>query len=248
MLSKRHREKRPSSGRCKPADLNTHFGRPLLSPQDELRLYDTLTSRNQLTLLVAIRTSNLEQTGPARIVTYSRDVWGRNFTLGQIRNTLTFRLRTPASGGNGVDPALYSGPVLSSNSTSLVAAVYDGRFSSLYVDGKRVAQADLGTRRPRLPKRILMWLPHSLPVREVELVGAEILLSGLFAIGIFGLVGVPRRPLVRFFVGAAAGAAIAAIIWVFAVTQPGLGTRILMECVAAGLVISASVETETMNA
>ena len=238
----------PIVGPLQATDLSTHFGRPLLSPQDELRLYDTLTSRNQLTLLVAMRTSNLEQNGPARIVTYSRDPWRRNFTLGQIRNTLTFRLRTPASGRNGVDPALYSGPVLSLNSTSLVAAVYDGRISSLYVDGKPVAEADLGIRRPRLPQRILSWLPNSLPIREIELVGAEILLSGLFAIGIFGLVGVPRRPLVRFFVGAAAGAAIAAITWVFAVSQPGLGTRILMECVAAGLVISASVETETTNA
>jgi VanZ like family/Concanavalin A-like lectin/glucanases superfamily len=238
----------PIVGPLQAVDLSTHFGRPLLSPQDELRLYDTLTTSNQLTLLVAMRTSNLEQSGPARIVTYSADAWGRNFTLGQIRNTLTFRLRTPASGGNGVDPALYSGPVLSLNSTSLVAAVYDGRFSSLYVDGKRVAQADLGTRTPRLPRRILMWLPNSVPVREIELVGAEVLLSGLFAIGIFGLVGVPRRPLIRFFLGAAAGAAIAATIWTFAVSRPGLGSRILLECVGAGLVISASVETQTTNA
>ncbi len=85
----------PIVGPLQATDLSTHFGRPLLSPQDELRLYDTLTTSNQLTLLVAMRTSNLEQTGPARIVTYSRDGWGRNFTLGQIRNTLTFRLRTP---------------------------------------------------------------------------------------------------------------------------------------------------------
>jgi VanZ like protein len=238
----------PVFGPLQAADLGTHFGRPLLSPQEKLRLYDTLTTSNQLTLLVAMRTSNMEQSGPARIVTYSGDAFGRNFTLGQIRNTLTFRLRTPASGGNGVDPALYSGPVLSPDSTSLVAAVYDGRFSSLYVDGKRVAQADLGARRPRLPRRILMRLPNSLPIREIELVGAETLLSGLFAIGIFGLVGVPRRPPVRFFVGAAAGAAIAASIWTFAVSGLGLGSRILVECVGAGLVISASVETETTNA
>lgn len=237
----------PIVGPIQATELSGRFGRPLLSRQEELRLYDTLSSRNQLTLLVSIRTSNLEQSGPARIITYSGDAWGRNFTLGQIRNTLTFRLRTPASGGNGTEPALYSGPVLSPNRTSLVAAVYDGRFSRMYVDGKCVAEADLGTKRPRLPRRVLPWLPRSLPVREIELVGAEILLSGLFAIGVFGLLGIPRRPLIRFFAGAAAGAAIAAIICAFAVSQPGLGTRIVMECVAAGLVISASVETETMN-
>jgi hypothetical protein len=34
-------------------------------------------------------------------------------------------------------------------------------------------------------------------------------------------------------------------VWVLAVTNPGLGARILMECVAAGLLIAWSVESET---
>jgi len=109
------------------------------------------------------------------------------------------------------------------------------------VDGKLVGQADLGAQKPRLPRRVIHWLPGSLPVREIELIGAEILLSGLFTIGMFALCGVPRRPLSRFLLGAVAGGAIGAIVWVFGVSNPGLGTRILLECVAAGLVISASV-------
>ncbi|HET6218286.1 MAG TPA: LamG-like jellyroll fold domain-containing protein, partial [Acidobacteriaceae bacterium] len=219
----------------------------LLSKQEELKLYDTLVSRNQLTLAVLMRTNDLEQTGPARIVTYSQNEFSRNFTLAQIRNTLTFRLRTPNSGPNGANPALYTGPVLKRNTPAFVAAVYDGRFSSLYVDGKRVARVDLGAKRPRLPRRILSWFPGSLPIPEIELGGAEILLSGLFAIGIFALCGIPRRPLIRFFAGALAGAAIGAIVWVFGVSEPRLGMRIFMECVAAGLVISASMETVTAD-
>jgi hypothetical protein len=232
-------------GPMQPTALTTRFGRPLLSRQEELTLYNTLVSRSQLTLVVRMRTNNLEQSGPARIVTYSQDPVSRNFTLGQIRNTLTFRLRTPGSGLNGADPALYSGPVLWLDQPCLAAAVYDGRISRLYVDGKLVAQADLGAQRPRLPRRGMRWLPGSLPVREIELGGAEILLSGLFTIGIFALCGVPGRPLSRFLLGGVAGGAIGAIMWVFGVSNPGLGTRILLECVAAGLVISASVESET---
>jgi hypothetical protein len=235
----------PIVERMHPAGSTTRLG--LLSRQEELKLYDTLVSRNQLTLAVLMRTNNLEQTGPARIVTYSRDEFSRNFTLAQIGKTLTFRLRTPSSGPNGTNPALYTGPVLKRNTPTFVAAVYDGRFSSLYVDGKRVARADLGAKRPRLPRRILSWLPGLLPIPEIELGGAEILLSGLFAIGIFGLCGIPRRPLIRFFMGALAGAAIGAIVWVFGVTEPRLGMRILIECVAAGLVISASMETVTAD-
>jgi hypothetical protein len=51
----------------------TDSGRPLFSKAEELRLYDSLVRTNQLTLLVSMRTSNLEQRGPARIVTYSQD-------------------------------------------------------------------------------------------------------------------------------------------------------------------------------
>jgi hypothetical protein len=223
-----------------PAGLSGH---PLLPRPEELKLYQTLVGRNQFTLVVAMRPSNVEQTGPARIVTYSRDAFGRNFTLGQINKTLTFRLRTPASGSNGVDPALYTGAVLLANHTSLVAAVYDGRISRLYVDGKPVAQVDLGAKRPRLGGHMLSWLPGAIPVREIELGGAEMLLGGLFSLGIFALIGVPGGLSMRLLAGVAAGVAIGGTIWVFGVSEARLGTRILLECVAASLVIAASIES-----
>ena len=235
----------PAAGPIKPQEEQLKHGRPLLSSEEDLRLYSALVAKNQVTLLVWLRPDNLEQTGPARIVTYSQDWRNRNFTLAQMRNTLTFRLRTPASGLNGTDPALYSGPVLSLDHTSFVAAVYDGRISSLYVDGKLAAHTDLGARRPRLPHRILPWLPGSLPIHQIEICGAEIILSGLFSVGIFALCGVPRRPLHRYLLGAAAGAAIGAIVWVFAVSEPWLGVRILLECLAAGLFTSTSIAEET---
>jgi hypothetical protein len=238
----------PVIGPMRLGDVTTGSAHRLLSQQEEQKLYRALVGQNQLTLLLLMQTNNLEQTGTARIVTYSKDAYNRNFMLGQIRDTLTFRVRTPASGPSGLDPALYTGPVLSLDRTTFIAATYDGRISRLYVDGKQVAQADLGARRPRIPKRILSWLPGSIPIREIELCGSEILLSGLFAIGIFALGGVPRRRLVRYAVGAMAGAALGAIIWIFGVSRPWLGTRILMECVAAGLLISASVEAPEPDA
>jgi Concanavalin A-like lectin/glucanases superfamily/VanZ like family len=235
----------PVAGPIKPEEEKLKNGSPLLSSEENLRLYNALVAKNQMTLLVWLRPDNLEQTGPARIVTYSQDWRLRNFTLAQMRNTLTFRLRTPASGLNGTDPALYTGPVLTLDHTSFVAAVYDGRTSRLYVDGRLAAHDDLAARRPRLPHRIWSWLPGSLPTRQIELCGAEILLSGLFSIGIFALCGVPRRPLHRYLLGAAAGTAIGVIVWAFAVSEPRLGMRILLECIAAGLFISPSVAEET---
>ena len=237
----------PGGGLIPPANSETRYGRSLLSSDQELSFYDALVSRSQLTLLVALRPNNVDQGGVARIITYSQDPGERNFTLAQIHDTLTFRLRTPASGGNGANPALYSGPVLSLNRTAFVAAVYDGRISRLYVDGKLVAHADLGARRPRLPRRLFPWLPRELPIREIELGASESILSAFFSLGIFALGGVPRRQSTRLFVGAVAGAAIGGAVWIFGVSEPSLGLRILLECVGAGLVISASVETEAQR-
>jgi hypothetical protein len=224
------------------ASTETPYGSPLLSRQDELRLYDTLTKQNKLTLLVWLRSSSLVQRGPARIVTYSRDASSRNFTLGQIDNTLTFRLRTPASGGNGTDPALYSGPILSFDRDTFVAAVYDGRMSRLYVDGKCVAQANLAARRPRLPGRIRWRLSRSFPVREIELSISEIVLSSLFSLGLLGFVRTSRPLLVRLSVGALGGFVIGVMTWFLGVSEVVLGLRILAECIAAGVIVAVSIE------
>ena len=213
----------------------------ILSRQEQQELYDALLKSNQFTLLVWMRTNSLKQAGPARIITYSRDPMNRNFTLGQIHNTLTFRLRTPASGLNGTNPALFSGPVLSANRQMFVAVVYDGRTVSMFVDGKQVAQTDLGAKRPRLPGRLVAKLPRSLPIPEIELSLSEMFLSGLLTLGLLAFMEVPNRLPRRLLIGAIAGLGIGGSIWLFGVSAPALGLSILLECVLAGLAISASV-------
>jgi hypothetical protein len=234
----------PTGGLIPPTNSEPSHGLPFLSGADEQKFHDALVSQNQLSLLVFMQTSDLDQSGPARIITYSQDPGNRNFTLGQVHDTLTFRLRTPASGANGTNPALYSSPVLSLDHPAFVAAVYDGRISRLYLDGKLVAHADLGAKRPRLPRRVFAWLPREMPIREIELGASESLLSGLCALGVFALNGVPRRSSTRFLLGAAAGFALGAAFWIFGVSEPGLGLRILLECAGASLLIAASIEND----
>jgi hypothetical protein len=234
----------PLLGPLSADDLKARFRKPLLTPEEQSKFYDTLTTSSQMTILAVLETPDVEQSGPARIVTYSANAWSRNFTLGQNINGLTFRLRTPSTGGNGTDPALYTGPVLEPNRPVMVAAVYDGRFSSLYVDGKREAQTDLNNRRPRLPRAVVSRFPPDIPLREVELVTTEFLLGGLLAIGVFGQVGVPERRWVRYLLGAAAGLLVAVVICSFSVSHVGLGARIVMECMGAGLLVALSVEPD----
>jgi PKD repeat protein len=64
-------------------------------------LLEACKSTSQLTIEAIITTSSLDQDGPARIITFSRDTTHRNFTLGQERDNLRLRLRTPGTDSNG---------------------------------------------------------------------------------------------------------------------------------------------------
>jgi hypothetical protein len=57
-----------------------------------------------LTLEVVFTAAAANQEGPARIVTFSESPFSRNITLGQEKDALVLRLRTPATGGNGMSP------------------------------------------------------------------------------------------------------------------------------------------------
>ncbi|HUS59034.1 MAG TPA: LamG-like jellyroll fold domain-containing protein, partial [Planctomycetota bacterium] len=59
---------------------------------------------NELSIEALITPANLQQTGPARIISFSSDISSRNFTLGQTGDKLVMRLRTPQTGANGTPP------------------------------------------------------------------------------------------------------------------------------------------------
>jgi len=59
---------------------------------------------NELTVEAVLNAADVEQGGPARIISFSTDGHSRNFTLGQSADKLIFRLRTPQTGNNGSSP------------------------------------------------------------------------------------------------------------------------------------------------
>ena len=69
-------------------------------------LLEACKASNELTIEAIVRADKRDQRGPARIITFSRDPRNRNFTLGQDRDRLIFRLRTPQTGPNGSKPQL----------------------------------------------------------------------------------------------------------------------------------------------
>lgn len=125
------------------------------------------SARSELSVEAWIAPGNLSQSGPARIVSYSKDPYQRNFTLGQQAREIIFRLRTPSSGSNGIDPELRTtdGP-LDHAVQHLLVTYHDGR-ETLYVNG--VERANLLLRPTALIEVIrgLLGQEFTWPLRSV---------------------------------------------------------------------------------
>jgi hypothetical protein len=71
------------------------------------KVADAIRKSGAITVESWIKPANITQSGPARIVTVSRDPGSRNFTLGQKAGAYEVRFRTTTTSANG-EPALSS--------------------------------------------------------------------------------------------------------------------------------------------
>jgi hypothetical protein len=99
-----------------------------------------LTETGRLTLAARLLTHSLDQFGPARIITFSRNTLVRNFTLGQEGDALVFRLRTSLTDSNAVEPHIEAPGIFKSATWQNVAVSYDGSKVRLYLDGQPLSQ------------------------------------------------------------------------------------------------------------
>ncbi len=122
-----------------------HFsgGRLQADPEASTALAEHLRAAGALTVVAWAATDDRQQTGPKRLVTLSSGAYTRAFTLGQEAGAAIFRLRTAATGENGIELHL-SAPAFEDLETHLLVAVYDGAtgLAQLYVDGA-VTDAEL---------------------------------------------------------------------------------------------------------
>jgi hypothetical protein len=98
-------------------------------------LTNSLRRTSQFTLIATVATSNINQTGPARIISLSSDPFHRNFTLGQEGADLIFRLRTPISGENGTNAQLIVPNIFADTAIHHLVITYDGSAIRAYIDG-----------------------------------------------------------------------------------------------------------------
>lgn len=107
------------------------------APEVDGPLLEACRKSGQLTIEALVAPDHLNQKGPARIVTFSSSANERNFTLGQQDDRLVFRLRTPATGLNGVNPEVSLGR-LDSTAPRHVAVTYRPGEMACYLDGKEI--------------------------------------------------------------------------------------------------------------
>lgn len=106
-------------------------------------LVRAVTASGQFSVAARIRTDDLTQQGPARIVSFSGDTLHRNFDLGQEKGRLVFRVRTPVSGVNGQRARVVSLPILQPGRYLTVVAAYDGMIARIFVDGTLAGRSNL---------------------------------------------------------------------------------------------------------
>ena len=105
--------------------------------------FDRLVKGNGLTLEMRLETEDLNQVGPARILSYSINPVLRNFTIGQLRDELVIRLRTTETSLNGTNPHLIIDNVFNYKGLCHMVITYNFSEENVYINGEQRAQNEI---------------------------------------------------------------------------------------------------------
>jgi len=122
-----------------PLELFANERIPWITSAPPQELTKALQRQGEFTLELWMTPAQLEQSGPARIVTLSKDSGERNFTLGQEGDRLDFRLRTTKTNSNGV-PSLATPSVVSSDKMHVVITWDTQGMLRIFVNAELVAE------------------------------------------------------------------------------------------------------------
>ncbi len=108
------------------------------------RLNDALRKSNALSVEVWIHPASIKQTGPARLVTLSRNSNERNFTLGQDGDKVEARLRTTGTTTNGMPAVASKGKAVGNNRLHVVYTRDRSGRARIYLDGRLNVEQSVG--------------------------------------------------------------------------------------------------------
>jgi hypothetical protein len=99
--------------------------------------FERMVKGSGLTLELWLETEDIEQSGPARILTYSLNPHTRNFTIGQSYDQLVVRLRTTETSLNGTNPHLIIDDTFNYQYLQHVVITYDFSEQRVYINGEQ---------------------------------------------------------------------------------------------------------------
>ena len=100
------------------------------------KIYDSVGYVNSnLTMEVWVDPSNTQQQGPARIISYSKEPTLVNFILGQEKQNVVFRLRTPLAGPSGTQPEIYTKDKPLQSTLQHIAVTFRPGYETIYYNG-----------------------------------------------------------------------------------------------------------------
>lgn len=115
-------------------------GKTLIQSDKATRIGDAVRRSGEIAIEAWIHPAKIDQEGPARIVTLSKNTSERNFTLGQERNQFDVRLRTTKTSGNGIPSVSSPQKSLATKLTHVVFTRDRQGKARLYLNGQQVAQ------------------------------------------------------------------------------------------------------------
>ncbi|MEM7011025.1 MAG: LamG-like jellyroll fold domain-containing protein [Verrucomicrobiota bacterium] len=109
------------------------------------RLIENVRKNRELSIEAWVRPQNLNQEGPARIVTLSHNSTNRNFTLGQERNRIETRVRTEKTDNNGLPSTDGRDGSLKMELSHVVYTLQSDGRARIFVNGQVVGDKNIGS-------------------------------------------------------------------------------------------------------
>ncbi|KYC41918.1 hypothetical protein WA1_18040 [Scytonema hofmannii PCC 7110] len=97
-------------------------------------LNQRIRETSEFTISTTVTSSNIGQTGPARIISVSNGTLRRNFTLGQEGTALDLRLRTSITGENGSELKMRVSNVFTDTNPHHIVFTYSKGMLQVYID------------------------------------------------------------------------------------------------------------------
>jgi hypothetical protein len=185
-----------------PGRLIVRSSTRISTPQAAKKIVDACKSSNQSTVEAWIKPAHDRQSGPARIVSLSRDASQRNLTLGQDGNRYDVRLRTTSTNGNGIPSTAAHDKSVKTALTHVVYTRDAAGNAKLYTNGRQTASKRVGGKLSGWSDKFRLSLAN-------EVTGDRPWLGELHLVAVYSRALTAREVQQNYQAGAGAGNAVA---------------------------------------